>query len=99
MRNLPLSRPADANLAAGLLAVAAAAAAAALTRCDDRLDFISDMLDLSSDRFDLSSCVLIVCLLVTSLDDMEWCIICAIHQTNIISILFYSIQFNSIQFN
>ena len=62
------------NLAAELVA-----AAAALTKCDDRLDFISARFDLNSDRFDLSSCVLsVVCLFVISLedddDDIEWCI-------------------------
>lgn len=70
----PLRSPADENF--GL----AAAAAAAATRCEDRLDFISEMLDLSSDRLDLSSWVLLELLLevddddLCSLDDIVWCI-------------------------
>lgn len=71
----PLRSPADENFGE------AAAAAAAATRCDDRLDFISDMLDLSSDRLDLSSWVLMDLLELVlleedlcSLEDTEWCI-------------------------
>lgn len=81
---VPWRSPADGNLADDW-----AAALAAATRCEDKLDFISDMLDLSSDKFDVNSCVLIfelddcswlLCLLLDeiSLDDIEWCITCLI---------------------
>jgi len=56
------------------------AAFAAATKCEDRLDFISDMLDLSSDKFDLSSCVLMLwwplVLDDISLEETEWCVTC-----------------------